>query len=186
MLIEIKRYDTSAIIISGEYESIADCLQKNPKGSFYRADLSGAYLRGAYLRGADLSGAYLRGADLKKLPHLNTPPLSEYIAAHKLECDGMFFFAFKGVGEDRKSPMSDAKLDYPDGAEVSVEFADVDVWNDCGHGIHLSPTADAAKEFGPVVLRVKVHMGDMVCIPVNGHEKKFRVKRCVVIGEVKP
>ena len=47
MKIEIKSRFTGSVVISGEYESIKDCLQKN----------RGAYLIGAYLRGADLEGA---------------------------------------------------------------------------------------------------------------------------------
>jgi len=50
----VSRWDSSKIILSGKYESIKDCLEKN----------KGAYLRDAYLRGADLRGADLRGADL--------------------------------------------------------------------------------------------------------------------------
>jgi len=60
MKIEIKHRFTGNIIVSGEYNSVKDCLEKN-RG----ADLSGADLRDAYLSGADLSGAYLRGAYLR-------------------------------------------------------------------------------------------------------------------------
>ena len=59
MNIEIKNRFTGSIIISGEYENMKDCLQKN-RG----ANLIGAYLIGANLIGANLIGAYLRGADL--------------------------------------------------------------------------------------------------------------------------
>ena len=52
MKVKIKNRFTGSIIISGEYESVKDCLRKN-KG----ADLGGAYLRGADLGGADLGGA---------------------------------------------------------------------------------------------------------------------------------
>jgi hypothetical protein len=60
MNIEIKNMFTGNVILSGEYESIKDCLQKNKN-----ADLQGANLRGADLQGADLQGADLRGADLQ-------------------------------------------------------------------------------------------------------------------------
>ena len=59
MKVEIKSRYTGQILISGDYESIKDCLEKN-RG----ADLRDANFRGAYLRGAYLRGAYLRGADL--------------------------------------------------------------------------------------------------------------------------
>ena len=68
MKIEIKhRFDSSKILVCGEYESIKECLEKSVE---LRKDLRGAYLsgadlRGANLRGADLRGAYLRGADLR-------------------------------------------------------------------------------------------------------------------------
>ena len=52
MKIEIKhRYDDK-VIISGQYESVKDCLERN----------SDADLRGADLRGADLRYAYLKGS----------------------------------------------------------------------------------------------------------------------------
>lgn len=52
MYTEIKNRFNDAIIISGEYDSIKDALEKN----------SGANLSGANLYGADLSGADLSGA----------------------------------------------------------------------------------------------------------------------------
>ncbi len=75
MKVEIKSRFTGKIIVSGDYLSIKDCLEKN-RGAYLRgadlggadlggADLGGAYLRGAYLRGADLRGADLRDADLR-------------------------------------------------------------------------------------------------------------------------
>ncbi len=65
MKIEIKHRFTGQIILSGEYESIKDCLQKNRGADLRGADLGGAYLRGADLGGAYLGGAYLGGADLR-------------------------------------------------------------------------------------------------------------------------
>ena len=72
MKIEIKNRFTNETILSGEYESIKDCLGKNRGADLWGAnlrgadlegaDLEGAYLKGAYLEGADLEGAYLKGA----------------------------------------------------------------------------------------------------------------------------
>jgi hypothetical protein len=63
--IEIKsRWDSSKIILCGEYEGIRDCLEKNKGANLSGADLSGANLSRATLYGADLSGANLSGADL--------------------------------------------------------------------------------------------------------------------------
>ena len=85
MKIEIKsRFDNNKVLVSGKYENIKECLEKN-RDAYLRdanlrdanlqgANLQGAYLRGAYLRdanlrdanlqGANLRGAYLQGADL--------------------------------------------------------------------------------------------------------------------------
>ncbi len=70
MKIEIKTRFDGHIIVSGDYESIKDCLEKNRgvdlEGAYLRgAYLEGAYLEGAYLEGAHLEGAYLRGAHLE-------------------------------------------------------------------------------------------------------------------------
>jgi len=61
----VSYWDSSKIILCGEYESIKDCLQKNRDKSFQGAYLQGADLQGAYLQGADLQGADLQGADLQ-------------------------------------------------------------------------------------------------------------------------
>ena len=59
--IEIKsRFDSKKVLVSGKYENIKECLEKNRD-----ADLRDAYLQGAYLRDAYLQGAYLQGADLR-------------------------------------------------------------------------------------------------------------------------
>ena len=64
MKIEIKHRTTNQIIISGDYESTKDCLEKNRDADLGGADLRRADLGGAYLGGADLRRADLRGADL--------------------------------------------------------------------------------------------------------------------------
>ena len=66
MKIEIKsRFDNNKVLVSGKYENIKECLEKNRDANLQGADLWGAYLRGAYLQGADLQGANLRGAYLR-------------------------------------------------------------------------------------------------------------------------
>jgi hypothetical protein len=69
MLIEIKNRFNGKVILSGEYESLKDCLVKNSGAYLSGADLSGAdlsraNLSGANLYGADLSRANLSGANL--------------------------------------------------------------------------------------------------------------------------
>jgi len=66
MLIEIKNRFNGKVILSGEYESLKDCLVKNSGADLSGADLSGADLFGADLFGADLSGADLSRADLSR------------------------------------------------------------------------------------------------------------------------
>jgi hypothetical protein len=70
MKIKIKNRFTDKVMLSGKYESVRDCLEKNKdadlRGANLRgADLEGADLGDAYLRGAYLEGAYLRGANLR-------------------------------------------------------------------------------------------------------------------------
>ena len=60
----VSRWDNK-VLLSGKYESIKDCLEKNRGAYLGSADLRGAYLGGANLGSAYLRGAYLRGADLR-------------------------------------------------------------------------------------------------------------------------
>ena len=65
MKIEIKNRWNGDIIVSGEYESTKDCLERNGDADLGGANLRGADLRGANLGGADLGCANLRGANLR-------------------------------------------------------------------------------------------------------------------------
>ena len=77
MKIEIKSRFDNKIILCGEYESVKDCLEKNPLANLSganlsevnlsEANLSRAYLSGANLSKANLSGAYLSGAYLSDI-----------------------------------------------------------------------------------------------------------------------
>ena len=61
----VSRYDSSKVLVCGNYESVKDCLEKNRDGvNFSGADLSGADLSGAYLSGANFYGANFYGANL--------------------------------------------------------------------------------------------------------------------------
>ena len=162
---EVKRWDNGQVIISaGKYSSLKEAVEKEYKN----------------LSGANLSRADLSRANLKKIPNLNTPTINEYIEKFKIEKKGEYIYVFKAVTEDLLSPTSSVKIKYDKGIK-QVDFADCDVWQDCSYGISLSPTEKAAKEFGNKILKVKVHIGDIVCIPVYGHETKFRVKKCTVL-----
>ena len=70
MKIEIKNRWDKKVLVSGKYENIKECLEKNRdanlRGAYLQdANLRGAYLQGAYLQGADLWGAGLCGSDLR-------------------------------------------------------------------------------------------------------------------------
>ena len=183
--ITIKRWDTGDVIVCGKYESVKDCIEKNYKKSFYRADLRYANLRSANLsyanlRYADLRYVNLRYAGIAKIPNLNRPTLNEYIKENKIKQEGKYIYVFKGVKDDLTSPQSDKKIKYTKGIK-KVKYADCDVWNDCSYGISLSPTEEAAKQWGQKIIKIKVDIGDIVCIPIYGHKEKFRVKRCTVL-----
>ena len=58
MKIEIKnRWDDKKVLVSGKYENIKDCLEKNRDANLRDANLRGAYLQGADLWSADLWSA---------------------------------------------------------------------------------------------------------------------------------
>ena len=65
MNIKIRNKWSNKVIISGKYESIKDCLERNRGAHLQGANLQGADLWGAHLQGANLQGAYLRGANLQ-------------------------------------------------------------------------------------------------------------------------
>ena len=66
MKIEIKsRFDNNKVLVSGKYENIKECLEKNRDANLQGAYLQCAYLQGAYLQGANLRGAYLQDANLR-------------------------------------------------------------------------------------------------------------------------
>jgi DNA-binding protein Fis len=65
-MIEIKRWDTGAVIHGGDFPSIKECLEDGVKKgiTFYRAQLNDAQLNGAQLNDAQLNDAQLNGAQL--------------------------------------------------------------------------------------------------------------------------
>jgi len=66
MLVTIKARWSDAVLFSGEYASLADCLKAAVlEGAKLTANLGGAKLTGAYLTGAKLTGANLTGAKLE-------------------------------------------------------------------------------------------------------------------------
>ena len=65
MKVEIKNRFNDKIILSGKYESIKDCLEKNRDADLSDSDLRGSDLRGSDLRGSNLRGSNLSGSDLR-------------------------------------------------------------------------------------------------------------------------
>jgi len=61
----VDRYDSTKVLICGQYESVKDCLKKNHSADLRSADLSYADLSYADLSYADLSYADLSSADLR-------------------------------------------------------------------------------------------------------------------------
>jgi len=190
-LIEIKNRYSNEIIISGKYESIKDCLEKNTDADLRGADLRGADLTDADLRGADLTDADLRGADLrgadlrgaeKYMFWLKPYTLNDYIKEFKIKKKGNYIYVFKGVSDDLKSPMHITnKLEYKIGTIIETEYANPNVFEECTYGIHLCPTKELAGKWGTRLIEVKVHIGDIVAIPYPVTKDKFRVKKCEVV-----
>ena len=196
MKIEIKNRFDGSVILSGEYGSIKDCLEKNKKADLSgadlsRANLSGAYLSRAYLSGADLSGAYLSRADLsgadlsganlygaKGINKLLTTPL--YML---LDQPGKII-AYKLVKPDGLAPFNGG-ITYEVGKKYEVKDADIDENNECGAGINLA-TMDWClrnKEKGWRILKAEFTAKDIACIPIAS-DGKFRVFKCKIVGEV--
>ena len=185
-----------------EYESEDNTIKKTVENANLRcADLTGANLRDANLTGADLRGAnlrdadltdanltdaYLRGADLtdanlEQIPILNTLSVNEYIKKYNIKTDGLYITAYKGVDSNYLSPTQDNKISYKIGEIIETKFNNSDPQEACGHGINLCPTKELAKEWGTKTVEVKVHIGDIACIPIK--DEKFRAKKCEVIKE---
>lgn len=57
----VSRYDSSKILLYGQYESVKDCLEKNKHANLRNANLSRANLFGANLFGAYLFATNLSG-----------------------------------------------------------------------------------------------------------------------------
>ena len=179
---DLSSANLSSADLSSANLSSADLSSANLRSAdLSSADLSSANLRYADLRYANLRYADLRSAYLKNIPHLNSLTINEYIKKYGIEQKGKFIFVFKGVNEDLTSPMSSEKIKYIKGVK-KVQYANCDVWEQCGHGISLSPTKEQAGKWGNKVISIKVNIGDIACIPIYGNHEKFRVKKCTVLG----
>ncbi len=168
--IKIKNRYTGETIISGEYESIKDCLEKNKKANLWGADLWKVDLRGANLRGADLRGA--KGIN----KYLTTPLYLFYDQENPIR-------AYKLVDNENEGIYSGG-LKYEIGKEVSVKNYDTNETNSCGQGINLATLEWCLREYqkGYKILICEFNKEDIVAIPV-GSDGKFRVKRCKVERE---
>ena len=171
--------------LSGADLTGADLTGANLSGAdLSRADLSRADLSRANLSRADLTVADLSGADLSrargKIPFLTPYTLNDHINEYKIRKKGDYIYVYKGVTDDLKSPLQTSnQITYKVGTVIEVDQANPDYWTECGHGINLCPSVEAAKEYGSKIIEVKVHIGDIVVIPQE--HNKFRVKKCEVV-----
>ena len=184
----IRNWKTGKVMFGGEYDGLRELVESH-SADLRGADLRDADLRGANLRGADLRGANLRGADLGDadlcgaiIPRLQSLTLNEYIKKYKIKKKGNYIYAYKGVTDEYKSPNYSTKLQYTPGSTVTVEIANHDIETGCGAGINLCPTLKLAEPWGNTFIMVRVHIGDIACIPFE--DGKFRVKKCEVMEVV--
>ena len=148
------------------------------------ADLMGADLMGAYLTGADLRRAYLTGADL------TGADLKDTIY------DGVNWILLLGIVPDKDGNARAYKIinshgegiyqggiNYLKRDKFSAPKVDKDLNVQCSYGINLATLAWCLTERQEDyrLLLMEFAFKDAVC-PI-GSDGKFRVKRCVKIGE---
>ena len=119
MKIEIKKWTDNEIILSGEYESIKDCLERNRSADLRSADLRSADLRSADLSYADLSSTDLRSADLS-YADLRSANLS----AANLRSANLSYADLR-YANLRSADLSSADLSYADLSSANLSYADL-------------------------------------------------------------
>jgi len=158
----INRFTDEVIFSSENTESVKTCVEEAVK-------------RGATLTGAYLFGAYLSGVvGLNKF--LCTPLLMLLDQPGKIR-------AYKLTDDSFRGPFYRG-LTYETGKELVVKDANCDDSIDCAPGISLATLDWCMREWKPGyhILIAEFEAGDIAAIPVANGEK-FRVKRCVIVGE---
>jgi uncharacterized protein YjbI with pentapeptide repeats len=180
MEISIKHRYNDKIIISGKYESIRDCIEKN-KADLRDADLRGAYLRGADLQGADLRGADLQGADLRDAKYKEPLFLSDIYSLKLLPKNTILtFWKYLKCG---LSPYQNVQ--YEVGKIYRFVNCDTDENKQCGKGGNVATLMWCLKDNieADEFIEVKFRVKDIVAIPYIT-DGKFRVKKLKVLRKI--
>ena len=163
MNVEIKNRFTDDIILSGEYESIKDCLEKNRTANLYGANLSRANLSGA-------KTCY---------PKLYRDNLS--ILKHQPE--GTKLRAYKYLNGDI-SPYQNCK--YEVGKTYECNELNTDETMLCGSGINVATLEwclkDTNNNLEKTYIECEFEAGNII-VPINT-DGKFRVDKIRVIGKL--
>ena len=167
------------VIISGKYESIKDCLEKNRSADLHFADLSSANLRSADLRSADLRSANLSSADLSSADLWKG--LSDLYLIKMLPKDTVLtFWKYLTNG---LSPYQN--FQYEIDKEYNFDDYNSDEKELCGRGGNVATLMwclkdnNSANEFIEVEFQVK----DIVAIPYFT-DGKFRVKQFKILRKI--
>ena len=183
--------------LQGAYLQMADLRRADLRGAYLQgAYLQGAYLRGAYLQRADLRGADLQGADLQGAylqgAYLRGADLRETIY------DGVNWLHLIGIVPDSKGKamaykVTDAKgegvynggINYATTDKFSVPKVDKDPATHCSFGINLANLAWCLTEYqeGRRLFMMEFDTSPRNCVCPTGSDGKFRVKKCIKIGE---
>src|SRR3990172_2534476 len=198
---DLSRADLSGANLSGAYLAGADL----SGADLSEADLSEANLSEAYLSRANLSRANLSEADLSRA-NLSRANLSgANLSGTRFDgamTDGMIgvdadrytplrillhqpgkIRAFKLVNEAGEGPFLGG-IKYEVGQTYEFLEADTKDTAQCGQGINLCTLDWAIREYRPGyrILIAEFTREDIAAIP-RGHEGKFRVFRCTIVGE---
>ena len=182
----LSRADLSCANLSGANLSCADLSGANLSGAnlscanLSRANLSCADLSCANLSGANLSRANLSCADLSGAYGIN-PNLCTPIRI-LLEQPGKIR-AYKLVNEFLVGPFNGGIV-YEIGRNVEVLDADTNESEHCSRGINVATLDWCMREWreGYKILVVEFEAKDIAAIPI-GTDGKFRLCRCLVVGE---
>lgn len=167
MKIEITHRYNGSVLFSCEADNIKIAVKLAIDA---KANLSWADLSWANLSGADLSKTILDGINWLSFVGITSPDTA---------------YAYKFVTKEYLSPIQlENKIDY----SKKTSFVITDILKDadaqCGQGINLATLVwclNNRQDKTDRLLMFKFHVKDAVC-PV-GSDGKFRVSRCVKVGE---
>ena len=125
-MIEIKRWDTGAVIHSGEFSNLKECLEDGvSKGvNFYRAELNYAKLNYAKLNCAELNYAKLNCAELNRA-ELNYAKLNDAELNDAELNYAKLNYAELNRAELNDAELNDAKLNYAKLNRAELNYAEL-------------------------------------------------------------